>query len=95
MQPWILPTILAGLFMAGFAGNEATHGGFAEAMGMGHRHMLDNGGYHCVDHDDPEHGPHHMEHMHGDEPMRHEMCPGGAGMHRHNGMGGGMMGGRA
>lgn len=43
------PALLAGLIVAGVAppgtiGNEASHGGLAETMGLGHRHLADYGG---------------------------------------------------
>ena len=47
--PVAIALALGGAFLA----NEWSHGGLAEATGLGHRHMLDHGGYHCADHDDP------------------------------------------
>ena len=81
--------VLAGLLVAGLAalgtiGNEASHGGLSEAMGLGHHHLADYGGYHCASHDGP-HADDHLRHMHGDHPMRHDDCPGGSGMHHMDG----------
>lgn len=74
--------------------NEASHGGMAEAMGLGHRHMTDVGGYHCASHAG-EHGAHHVAHMHNETRAAHDGCPGGSAMHdmRNPMMPGGMMGG--
>ncbi len=77
--------VVAGMAGAGFMANEATHGAMAEAMGLGHNHMADYGGYHCAAHDGA-HGAHHAEHMHNATSMPHGSCPGGSGMH------GGMVG---
>ena len=89
--------IMAGLVVAGVAGvgmmaNEATHGGVAEMMGLGHNHMADYGGYHCASHDG-SHGQHHMTHMHDETHAGHAGCPGGSQMHDmdHPMMPGGMM----
>jgi hypothetical protein len=83
---------LAGLFTAGFAMNEWSHGGMTEMMGLGHHHMSDVGGYHCAMHDDAEHVTHHMSHMHGNNRTApHDACPGGGTMHGPGGMSGGMM----
>ncbi len=59
-----LPISLAVAFGGLFVANEFGHGAVAETLGFGHHHMLDAGGYHCVDHNDPDQGPRHMEHMH-------------------------------
>ena len=84
--------VIAALAVGGLAAmgtmiNEGTHGEIAEMMGLGHHHMTDYGGYHCASHTG-EHGADHMEHMHGDHPMDHDDCPGGADMHHMDHMGG-------
>ncbi len=77
-----VPAALAVLFGAGFAANEVSHGAMSETMGLGHRHMMDMTGYHCVDHDASSMSHDHMQHMHGNNStMPHENCPGGSGMH--------------
>lgn len=82
-QPLLLAAfLLTAVSMAGVAVNEHTHGGVAEMMGFGHRHMMDHGGYHCVPHDHPEHGERHMQHMHEENQMPHNQCAGGGHMHR-------------
>ena len=86
--------VVSGMAGAGMMANEASHGGVAEAMGLGHHHMADVGGYHCASHTG-EHGPHHVQHMHNETRAAHAACAGGAAMH---GLGdpmmpGGMMGG--
>jgi hypothetical protein len=85
-NPVLLPLALAAIFGAFFVGNEWSHGGFAEAMGLGHRHLFDHGGHHCASHDDAAVGAKHMEHMHdGNRTVTHGLCPGGARMHERNG----------
>lgn len=86
-----VPLLVTGVAAGAFLMNEWSHGGVSEAMGLGHRHMLDYGGYHCAAHDDPELGAMHMAHMHGNAAMPHASCPGSAGMHSGM-MAGGMMG---
>lgn len=90
-----VPLGLVAVLGTAFAANEWTHGAMAEAAGVGHRHMLDYGGYHCVDHADAPHADHHRAHMHGNATladaqgramfgnatMPHGACPGGPGMH--------------
>lgn len=90
-----VPLGLAAVLGTAFAANEWTHGDVAGAMGLGHRHMLDYGGYHCVDHADVQHADHHRAHLHGNVTMAdaqgaamfgtatmpHGSCPGGAAMH--------------
>ncbi|MGQ0536630.1 MAG: hypothetical protein ACT4PT_11220 [Methanobacteriota archaeon] len=84
----LVPLALAGLAGAGFVVNEWSHGAMAESGGLGHRHLLDHGGYHCATHDGAR-GTEHVAHMHGNTTaVPHEACPGGAAMH-----GGGMHGG--
>lgn len=76
---------LAALLGAGFAGNEVSHGAMAEAMGLGHHHMMDYDGAHCASLDGPM-AAQHVGHMHGgDWNATHAGC---GGMHH------GMMGGR-
>lgn len=82
--------VVSGVAGVGMMGNEMTHGGMSEMMGMGHNHMADYGGYHCSSHTG-DHGSHHMDHMHGDNYTAHEGCPGGSGMHQGQ-MGDGMGG---
>lgn len=77
-----LPVVLSLAFGGAFVANEWSHGGVARSMGMGHQHMLDYGGYHCVDHDDARHHERHMNHMHGNVTMPHDRCPGGGNMNR-------------
>lgn len=89
----IIVTIATG---STFVLNEWSHGGTGGMMGLGHRHMLDYGSYHCAGHDDARHGAHHVEHMHANGPGEnathpHTHCPGGAAMHG-DGMGGRMEG---
>ena len=108
VAPQLIAIIAAGMFMGGFAGNEFSHGGFAESMGMGHHHMTDYGGYHCADPSDDEHWADHVEHMHDGSVEFDEHCNGahmtmdhehiGGGMNDpmgpgHDGMNGGMGGG--
>ena len=69
----------------GMMGNEMTHGAFSEAMGFGHNHMADYGGYHCASHMGPD-AADHMRHMHNATFAPHEGCPGGSGMHQMGGM---------
>lgn len=89
----------SGLLLAGFAGNEVSHGGWSEAMGLGHHHVTDSGGYHCAGPDNAEHWDHHVEHMHGGNATAYEDHCGadhmGHGGHMRYGgqMGPGMMGG--
>lgn len=84
-MPQIWAVVAAGVLLAGFGANEASHGGVAEAMGFGHHHALDHGGYHCSDHDDAEHYEHHVEHMHGNATgVHHDECPGGYQDHHWN-----------
>lgn len=101
----LVPLALTGMLGTAFAANEWTHGGMSEAMGLGHRHMMDYGAYHCVDHADAMHAAMHLQHMHGNVTMRdaqgnmmfgnatmpHMACAGGAGMH--GAMSNGMMSG--
>lgn len=77
--------MLGALIVSGVAGigmmtNEATHGGVAEMMGLGHHHMTDVGGYHCASHAG-EHGAHHVDHMHNETHSSHSRCQGGGSMH--------------
>lgn len=81
--------IVSGLAGMGVMANEASHGGMAQAMGLGHHHLTDVGGYHCASHTGPD-GATHMEHMHNETMMQHGNCPGGSGMHRMGGMQEGM-----
>jgi hypothetical protein len=82
MNVLLVPLTMAGIFTAGFAMNEVSHGGVAEMMGAGHHHVVDMGGAHCADHGDPEHADHHAEHMHGNATaLPHDECPGGEAMH--------------
>jgi hypothetical protein len=77
-----IPLALALAMGTGFVANEWSHGGLSDAFGMGHRHLLDFGGYHCAAHDDPERGPMHASHMHGNGlPVEHAGCRGGSQMH--------------
>ncbi len=62
-QTWAL--ILAGVLALTFGANEISHGQVAESVGAGHQHMFDYDGYHCADHDDPDHRDQHYQHMHG------------------------------
>jgi hypothetical protein len=88
LAPQILAVALAGVLFAGFAVNEMSHGAMAEMMGLGHRHMLDHGGYHCAE-PTSEHWERHQSHMHrhdGDAPYAthcgvHHMTEGHG--HRH------------
>lgn len=65
---------IAGALAAGFAGNEMAHGGMAEAMGLGHRHMMDYDGAHCAAMDGAM-GAQHLQHMHrGDPSASHMGC---------------------
>lgn len=80
-----LPVALAALFGTGFLANEWSHGAMSEAVGLGHHHVLDYGGYHCAGHGDAEHGAHHAAHMHGNASRPHQGC---AGMHAGNDAGG-------
>lgn len=79
------PLVLAALLGAATVSNEWSHGAMSEAMGFGHHHLLDAGGYHCVSHDDAALGAAHVAHMHGNASAGavhpHMNCPGGAGMH--------------
>jgi hypothetical protein len=84
--------MLGALIVSGMAGfgvmaNEGTHGGMAEAMGLGHHHMTDVGGYHCASHSGPD-AQRHMDHMHNETMVHHENCSGGSSMHRMGMMGG-------
>lgn len=67
-QPLILSALLLTAFsMGGVAVNEYSHGGVADMMGFGHRHMFDGVGDHC---------PVYMAHqtgMHGEGGMS-ERC---------------------
>ncbi len=78
MLPQTMALVVAGILMGGFAGNEMTHGGFSEAMGLGHHHMLDAEGIHCAGPGDPD-WEEHVAHMHnrtahcGAGHMRHGM----------------------
>lgn len=78
----------------GMVGNEMTHGGFAETMGLGHHHAADFGGVHCASHAGTM-GASHTQHMHDGNFTAHGSCRGGAGMHGNmsGGMGGGMRNG--
>lgn len=60
---------LSGILGAGFMANEATHGGMAEAMGMGHQHMFDYGGQHCTD---ASHRGEHMDMQHMEGMAMHD-----------------------
>lgn len=61
----------------GVVGNEATHGGWAQSMGLGHHHLADYDGHHCTSHASPA----HMRHMHNGTFTDHQHCPGGVNMH--------------
>lgn len=81
-----IPLGIALTMGGGFLANEWSHGGLSEALGMGHRHALDFGGYHCAPHDDSERGRMHVEHMHQEgSPMPHDECAGGSAMHESRG----------
>lgn len=57
----VLPLAVAATFGGGFLMNEWSHGGMAEAMGLGHHHMLDYGGVHCLPPDDGARLAAHMD----------------------------------
>lgn len=101
--PQLIAALASALLMTGFAANEATHGGFAESMGLGHHHMTDHGGYHCAGPDDAA-WQDHVAHMHGNDTTPHDHCgadhmsgPHHNGTRHHDGghMDDGHMGGRA
>jgi hypothetical protein len=77
VAPQLIAAIASAVMMTGFAANEMSHGGFADAMGMGHQHMADWGGYHCAGPDDA-HWADHVEHMHGNSTGFEDHCS-----HRH------------
>lgn len=86
MQPNpLVPLVLTTLLGATGLANEWSHGAVSEAIGFGHHHLLDTGGYHCVSHADANQAARHQAHMHAnatngsDHP--HANCPGGASMH--------------
>lgn len=46
----LLPLAVTGMAGGGFLLNEWTHGAMAEAMGLGHHHVLDADAAHCGGH---------------------------------------------
>lgn len=80
-----IPLAMTAVFGGAFFTNEWSHGAMAESIGVGHHHMFDFGGLHCVSHTDEVRGDAHLEHMHGSSPMPHAHCPGGSGMHEGRG----------
>lgn len=43
----VVPLVLALLAGGGFVLNEWSHGAMSETMGLEHRHLSDDGGWHC------------------------------------------------
>ena len=84
----LIPLVVAGLSGGGFVVNEWSHGEMAEAMGLGHHHMLDYDGVHCAAHNNATQGQMHAAHMHGNSSVPHDGCAGGAAMHGGAGDGG-------
>ncbi len=84
-MPDAVLAVLAGITLlasCGIVTNEAGHGMLSEAMGMGHHHIADYGGYHCANHDTTPLGEQHMNHMHKQHTSTHNHCQGGKEMHR-------------
>lgn len=74
MMQMMYVVMTAGAVMLGAAGaNEMTHGGFAQAMGVGHHHMADYGGYHCAGPNDAD-WARHVDHMHGGSTDFEDHC---------------------
>lgn len=76
VAPQLIAAIASALLMTGFAANEASHGGFAESMGLDHHHMTDHGGYHCAGPDETGWEA-HVQHMHGNSTAFQDHCSGG------------------
>jgi len=76
LAPQLIAAIVAGVTMTGFAANEMSHGAMAEALGMGHHHMTDQGGYHCAGPSDAQWAQ-HVSHMHGNSTAFGDHCSNG------------------
>ena len=75
MEPHVLVALaITAASGTAFAFNEWTHGGMSEAMGWGHRHMLEDPAWHCGAQPRHENAARHA-HGAGDCPAHAEAGP--------------------